>query len=230
MRREPVAGAGGKNGRPVFSDNEMIASGDEFLTVRDPARAQTRVRGSRFIARLAPVRAEPAAREFIDRIARKDHDASHHCFAYRLGLGRETVARSSDAGEPSGTAGRPILDAITSRGLTDVVVVVTRYFGGVKLGTGGLARAYRDCADRALDAAETVRKVLTREWRLRFPYPLTAEVEAVLERHGARTVDRRYGEEIALTVAVRRGRAAALREALLEAGRGRIEVEEGITG
>jgi len=200
---------------------------DEFLTVKDPARAETRVRGSRFIARLAPVRTEPEAQEFVHRIARKDHDASHHCYAYRLGTGREEVIRSSDAGEPSGTAGRPILESIAARGLTDVVVVVTRYFGGVKLGTGGLGRAYRECAGKALDAAGTARKVLTHEWRLRFPYPLTGEVGAVLERHGARVVDQRYGREVAWTVTVRQGRAAALREALEAAGRGRIEAEDG---
>jgi len=200
---------------------------DEFSTVKSPARAETRVRGSRFIARLAQVRTEPAAREFIDRIARQDHDASHHCYAYRLGLGRETVARSSDAGEPSGTAGRPILESITSRGLSDVVVVVTRYFGGVRLGTGGLGRAYRECAGKALDAADTVRKVLTHEWRLRFPYPLAGEVGAVLQRYLARIVDQQYGEEVVLTVTVRQGRAEALREALREAGRGLIEVEDG---
>jgi len=215
---------------PAPAGRRMVNPTDEFLTVKGPGRAETRVRGSRFIARLAPVRVEPAAQEFIHRIARQDHDASHHCYAYRLGFGREEVVRSSDAGEPSGTAGRPILESITTRGLTDVVVVVTRYFGGVKLGTGGLGRAYRECAGKVLDAAETVQKVLTQEWSLRFDYPLTGEVGAVLERHGARVVDQQFGEEVALTVTVRRGRAAVLREALIAAGRGRIEVEEGSTG
>jgi uncharacterized YigZ family protein len=200
---------------------------DEFLTVRDPARAETRVRGSRFIARLMPVRTKPAAEEFIGRITRQDHDASHHPYAYRLGTGRGEAVRSSDAGEPSGTAGRPILESITARGLTDVVVVVTRYFGGIKLGTGGLGRAYRECAGKALDAAGTARKILTREWILRFPYPLTGEVGAVLERHSASVVDQRYGQEVAWTVTVRQSRAAALRMALENAGRGRIEVEDG---
>ena len=107
-----------------------------------------------------------------------------------------------------------------------MVVVVTRYFGGVKLGTGGLGRAYRECAGKALDAAGTVRKILTHEWRLRFPYALSGEVDAILQRHQARIAGQRYGEEVALTVTVRRGRAAALREALLAAGRGRIEVAD----
>jgi uncharacterized YigZ family protein len=205
----------------------MVAAEDEYLTVKGPGRAEIRVQGSRFIARLAPVRTEPSAQEFIERIGRQDHDASHHCYAYRLGVGPGAVARSSDAGEPSGTAGRPILESITSRGLTDVAVVVTRYFGGVKLGTGGLGRAYRECAGKVLDEAETVRKVLTRELRLRFPYRLTREVGAVIDHHQARVVDQRYGEEVALTVSVRLGRAAALEEALRVGGRGLIEVEAG---
>ena len=205
----------------------MVSPEDEFLTVKGPGRVETRVKGSRFIARLEPVSSESSAQEFIGRIARQDHDASHHCYAYRLGVGQEEVARSSDAGEPSGTAGRPILESIASRGLTDVVVVVTRYFGGVKLGTGGLGRAYRDCAGKALDAAGPVRKVLTDRFRLRFPYPLTGEVGAVIDRHKGRIVEQQYGAEVALTVSVRRGRAAALREALQAAGRGRIAVEDG---
>lgn len=202
-----------------------MRASDEYLTVKDSGGAETRVKGSRFIAALAPARTEEAAREFVQQIARHHHDASHHCFAYRTGHGREAIARCSDAGEPSGTAGRPILEAITAAGLTDTVVVVTRYFGGVKLGTGGLARAYRECAGKVLDSVEPVRKVLTRRCRLRFPYELSREVGMIIDQHRARILDQEYGEDVAFSVAVRRSEAGALLEALQAAGRGRIEAE-----
>ncbi len=202
-----------------------MGASDEYLTVKGSGGAETRVKGSRFIASFAPAGTEEAAREFVRQIARRYHDASHHCFAYRAGHGRELMARCSDAGEPSGTAGRPILEAIMAAGLSDVVVVVTRYFGGVKLGTGGLARAYRECAGKALDSVEPARKVLTRRCRLRFPYELTREVGMIIDQHRVGILDQEYGEDVALSVAVRRSEAEALKEALRTAGRGRIEVE-----
>jgi uncharacterized YigZ family protein len=200
---------------------------DEYLTAKGPGQAESKVRGSRFIATLAPVRTEDAARGFVQGIVRRYHDASHHPFAYRVGLGQDAVARCSDAGEPSGTAGRPILEAIAGSGLTDVVVVVTRYFGGVKLGTGGLARAYRQCAARALNSAESVRKVLAREVCLRFPYELTRNVRKIVAQHQARIVGQEYGEETRLAVAVPESKFDALREALQVVGRGRIVLESG---
>jgi putative IMPACT (imprinted ancient) family translation regulator len=131
-----------------------------------------------------------------------------------VGLGQEAVIRSSDAGEPSGTAGRPILDAILKRDLTDVAVVVTRYFGGTKLGTGGLARAYRDCAGRAIDAAGSARKVLTVKYNLMFPYNLTKDVLRVIDKHGARIVDEEYDQQVRLTATIRQSRAEMFREEL----------------
>lgn len=115
--------------------------------------AEIRERASRFLGFVFPVSdAEKAARE-IAQLKREYHDATHVAFAWKIGSGDSAAARSSDAGEPSGTAGKPIAAAIKSAGVTDVTVAVVRYFGGTKLGTGGLARAYREAAARALDDA-----------------------------------------------------------------------------
>jgi uncharacterized YigZ family protein len=198
---------------------------DEYFTVRYSCQVEIRVKGSRFIALLAPVGTEKEAKDFLQRIARRYHDASHQCFAYRVGAGQSAVVRFSDAGEPSGTAGRPILESIMGRNLSDVVVVVVRYFGGIKLGTGGLARAYRECAGRALDGATRVGKVLTREFELRFPYELTTEIDGVARRHDVQIVAKDYGQDVFWKVVVRRNRAQTFTEKIKNVGKGRVDIE-----
>lgn len=126
-----------------------------FLTIASPASAELEVRRSRFLCDVAPVPTEDAAREVIDRVRARSRDARHHCTAFVLGVDGAT-RRSNDDGEPSGTAGAPMLDVLTGRGLTQVVAVVTRWFGGTLLGTGGLIRAYGDAVSAALDVATTV--------------------------------------------------------------------------
>src|SRR5690606_11612852 len=126
--------------------------GDTYRVVAGTARAELREKGSRFIAEVFPVETEEEAAAAIEAVRRREHAATHHCTAYRLGPEGE-LFRASDDGEPSGTAGLPILRQIEARGLTNTLVVVTRYFGGTKLGRGGLIRAYGEAAARALDLA-----------------------------------------------------------------------------
>jgi uncharacterized YigZ family protein len=123
-----------------------------YLTLASPAGAEIEVRRSRFVCDVAPASSEEAARAFIDRVRVHSRDARHHCTAYVLGTDG-TTQRSNDDGEPSGTAGAPMLDVLRGRGLTDVVAVVTRWFGGTLLGTGGLIRAYGEAVSAALDRA-----------------------------------------------------------------------------
>ncbi|MEX0599035.1 MAG: YigZ family protein, partial [Rhodothermales bacterium] len=132
---------------------------DAYKSIRGPAAAEMKVRGSRFIGEAIPVRDEEEAALRIDEVKRREHAATHHCTAYRLGPEGD-VFRYNDDGEPGGTAGPPILRQIESRDLTDILVVVTRYFGGTQLGTGGLARAYGEAAEQALEAADVVTHVI----------------------------------------------------------------------
>lgn len=131
---------------------------DEFWTIAEPGTAQTRVLGSRFSATAFPCTDEFVLQEFLERVKRKHYDASHHCWAMILRCESEPSEKCSDAGEPKGTAGLPILNEIRSRNLLDCAVVVTRWFGGTKLGTGGLVRSYGECAAFALDSAQKVRR------------------------------------------------------------------------
>lgn len=118
-----------------------------YTTLSGPAEAEVGAKRSRFLAHLAPAADEEAARAVIEAARRAHHDARHHCSAFVLGPDRRTE-RSNDDGEPAGTAGSPMLDVLRGSGLTDVVAVVTRWFGGTLLGTGGLIRAYSDAVTR----------------------------------------------------------------------------------
>ena len=128
-------------------------SADERAIPAREGRGEVRERASRFLAFAFPVSDPDEAAQAVGRLKRQYHDATHVAFAWRIGSGDTAARRSSDAGEPSGTAGRPIAAAIESAGICDVLVAVVRYFGGTKLGTGGLSRAYRAAAGRALEAA-----------------------------------------------------------------------------
>jgi len=141
---------------------EKIKEIDKYITLSKPHRSETKVKGSKFIASATNVSDKTSAIEFLETIRGEYFDATHNCFAYRIGYdGMEY--RASDDGEPKGSAGKPILFSITKFNLSDVIVVVTRYFGGAKLGVGGLARAYSEAADLVLSGCEfkTIHRTLT---------------------------------------------------------------------
>ena len=137
------------------------------------------VNRSRFLADLFPVQSEQEAQERIAEVKKRYYDARHHCYAFRIGTDGRT-ARSSDDGEPSGTAGMPILHVLTGRDVTNVLIVVTRYFGGILLGTGGLVRAYGGAASGVLDQAGTVRMEPCECYRMDLSYSAWAELERKL--------------------------------------------------
>jgi len=186
------------------------------LTISKPCRYEREIKKSRFIATAAPVESPARAMDFIERTG--ELQATHNCWAYRIG----NDYRFSDDGEPAGTAGRPILGAIEKQGLDRVAVVVTRYFGGTKLGAGGLARAYLGTA------AECLRSAAKREVRdkatVRFEadFDATGAVHAAVERIGARIIRERYTDSgIDAEIQVDENSVESLKEALLQATRGK---------
>lgn len=181
-------------------------AGDTYRTLAAPSRAETKVKGSRFLAEAFPVESGVAAEEKITEVRRREHKATHHCTAYRTGPRGQTF-RYDDDGEPSGTAGPPILKQIDGHGLTNTLVVVTRYFGGTKLGTGGLVSAYGGAASDALEAARLCTRVLRVPLRLRFAYDDTAPATRVIEQFEAAVLEAQYTAETELTVGVRRSEA-----------------------
>ncbi|MEE1021938.1 MAG: YigZ family protein [Muribaculaceae bacterium] len=156
---------------------------DIYLTVASEGKDIYKEKMSKFIGFAIPVSDADEAKAEIKRIQNEYHDARHVCWAYMIGADR-TQWQLNDNGEPSGTAGKPILGQINSAGVSDVVVVVVRYFGGIKLGTPGLTAAYREAARLAIAAAGTVERQLTRMLEITFPYPSTNEVMKVAKQPG----------------------------------------------
>lgn len=196
---------------------------DEVRTVTRLHRAEIdRVKGSRFVAEVAPAADEAAALAVVAAARARSPDASHHCWACRLEDGRE---RADDDGEPRDTGGAPILRHLQGADLADVVVVVTRWFGGTKLGRGGLVRAYGAATAAVLDAAPVaVRPVLVRV-AFEHDYGLSGVVEGVVAAHEVTVLASDYGAAVRLEVAVPRRQADAFVDALRDATAGRVEAE-----
>lgn len=169
---------------------------DSFLTIARTAETELKVQRSRFLSLAFPIENESDARTRLEETERRYHDARHVCFGYKLGVGSGALTRKSDAGEPSGTAGEPLLGAILKLELTNVVVIVVRYFGGIKLGTGGLARAYGRAASMVLEQAGTRRVDQGREFLLRFSYAREKSIRRLLESRDGKLVDQQYGQEV----------------------------------
>lgn len=169
---------------------------ETFITLAAEMRHEPdKIKGSRFIASLSPVPDEAAAAAFCVQVAREFPDARHHCFAWRIGAGGEQF-RSSDDGEPSGSAGRPILMQLEGHELTNLCCVVTRYFGGTKLGVGGLMRAYGGAAGKACDRAQLKDVIITELLSIEHPYSLSGPVSGLLSAHGLEPIEASYSETV----------------------------------
>jgi uncharacterized YigZ family protein len=186
-----------------------------------------KTKGSRHIANLFPVQDAPAIEAALASVRARMSDANHHAFAWRLGRGDQDF-RYSDDGEPSGSAGRPILQQLDGCELTDVLAVVTRYFGGTKLGTGGLVRAYGGAVRAALEVADVVEVVPQATVRIRHAYEDSGAVAGVLSRFELQPLRSDYATDVTTEVAVAQARAAELARALLDAtaARARVEVHD----
>lgn len=178
---------------------------------------------SRFIASLAPAFSVEAARAFIARVREEYPDATHHVPVYLVGGGESVIEHCSDAGEPAGTAGRPALAVLRGSGLGDVAVVITRYFGGTKLGTGGLVRAYSEAMRTVVEAAPRAQKVLAHTVMLELPYRLLERLRLVVKAQGGKILDEAFGEQVTLTMRFPVGHLDAFQQALSELSNGALQ-------
>ena len=175
---------------------------DSYLSVSAPAEGLFKDNGSRFISLAYPVESEEEVKDIVADLKKKYHDARHHCYAYRLGYLGDRF-RANDDGEPSGSAGRPILGQIDSRGLSDTLVVVVRYFGGIKLGIPGLIRAYKTSTADALDKAGSVGKIAGKWFNVNFGYDEMNKVMKVLKDMDLKQKDQDFGTTCSLKSWVR---------------------------
>ena len=180
---------------------------------------------SRFIASAVPVKTEEEALEFIASVRKKYWDARHNCYAYIIGEHGETM-RSSDDGEPSGTAGKPILEILLAENLTDTAVVVTRYFGGILLGTGGLVRAYSSAAHEALSASVIIEKKHGIRCLIRTNYTDLGKVQYHLAQNGIPVLETNYTDDVSFEVIMPDEKKKQVLSVLTEATAGRTDITE----
>lgn len=184
-------------------EEEVTASlSDTYKTIAAPSEGLYKEKGSKFLAFAYPVQTELKIKEHLEALRKQYYDARHHCYAYVLGP-RQEVYRANDDGEPSATAGRPIHGQILSQGLTDVLVVVVRYFGGTKLGTSGLINAYKTATLDALQQAEVIEKIVMQRYRVRFPYEKMNQVMRIVKDLQLQVVEQQSDMQCVLVLAVR---------------------------
>lgn len=192
-------------------------TGDQYLTLAAPVSAELKVKGSRFIAHVFPVSNRKDAGLIYEKLRRKYHDATHNCFAWRLDA---DSFRYSDDGEPSGTAGKPILQAIDGYKLLEVICIITRYFGGVKLGTGRLTRAYFEAATTALQKSLPKIMTHTHRYHLNCKFESESTIRRLVNEMQGNLIQADYAEQLTLTVDIPRNQCELFENQLGEATAG----------
>lgn len=217
-RQEP-----GKRKERMERENRMEKAAEYRVLLRE-CSGEIEEKKSRFICAVRPVHSEKEAADFIEETKKKYWDARHTCSAFVLGS-RQEVTRCSDDGEPGGTAGRPMLEVLLGEGLCDVAAVVTRYFGGTLLGTGGLVRAYSGAVKEALKSAETGMMRYGLKLRIGTDYNGVGKLQYLFGKRGIRS-EAEYGEEVSFTLTVPAGEAEAVKKEVTEATNGKAAIEE----
>ncbi len=196
-----------------------------YLVPAAETRTEIRVVNSRFISTAAPAFSVEEAKTFVAKIKTEFSDATHNVPAYIIGYGASTTAHCQDDGEPSGTAGRPMLSVLRGSNLGDVVVVVTRYFGGTKLGKGGLVRAYSDAVREVLRVLPLAEKVPTHTVMLSVPYPYFERIRLLIAKHHGQTLDEDFAGDVTVTAQFAIERFEAFQNAVVEMSHGTMRAE-----
>jgi uncharacterized YigZ family protein len=186
---------------------------DLYKTIKEKAEGTYSEKRSKFLAFAIPVSTVDEVKQLVAEYQKKYYDARHVCYAYMLGAER-TEFRTNDNGEPSGTAGKPILGQINSNELTNILIIVVRYFGGIKLGTSGLIIAYRMAAAEAINAAEIIEKTVDEDVTFMFEYPLMNDVMKVVKDLEPEIVSQQFDMDCQMTLRIRKGEMERLKERL----------------
>ena len=198
----------------------------EYRTVYEGGEEEIVEKKSRFIAAVKPVSAEDEALAFIESVRKRHWNATHNCYAYVIGE-RSELARCSDDGEPNGTAGKPMLDVLQGEELRNTAVVVTRYFGGTLLGTGGLVRAYAQAVKAGLASSVIITKIRGVKLRIGTDYTGLGKIQYILGQKGLKILDSEYADNVKLEVLVPEDAVEAVRSDITEGSSGQASMEEG---
>lgn len=197
---------------------------EEYKTIADKATASFIEKKSEFIGNIAPVKTEEEAVAFIEEIRKQHRKATHNCYAYILR--NNNIGRHSDDGEPSGTAGAPMFEVLKKEGLSDICCVVTRYFGGILLGAGGLVRAYGNGVKIAVDAAKIKLIKTARRLNITIDYSLYGKIGALLSQYDVRVQGEDFGADVSLTLCIRNESAEEFKEKLTDLCFGRVDIRD----
>jgi uncharacterized YigZ family protein len=198
---------------------------DTYKTLAASAEGTYTEKRSKFLAFALPVRTVDEVKQLVDAYQKKYYDARHVCYAYMLGAERKDF-RANDNGEPSGTAGKPILGQINSNELTNVLIIVVRYFGGIKLGTGGLIVAYRAAAAEALANAEFVERTVDEDVTVSFEYPFMNDVMRIVKEEEPAIVSQSYDMDCLMTLRIRQSKMERMKERLRKVETARLIEDE----
>lgn len=198
---------------------------DSYCTIYSKGEGEITEKKSRFIAQIFPVSSEEEAFGYLEAVRKKYWDARHHCWAYIIGRNPGSE-RMSDDGEPAGTAGKPILEVLRGKGLTDVFLVVTRYFGGTLLGTGGLVRAYSAASSECLAHTEIITRIKGAEYRIETDYTGAGKIQYILGKKKITVLDSTYTDKVEFTVLVPQGGEEDIKKEIMEATCGQALTEE----
>ena len=188
---------------------------DIYHTIKAPAEGLYKEKGSKFLAFAYPVKSIDEVKSHLEQLRKDYFDARHHCYAYILGPNKDAW-RANDDGEPSGTGGRPIYGQLLSADLTDTLIVVVRYFGGILLGASGLANAYKTAARDAINNAEIIEKTINARYRLHFEYALMNDVMRVIKDYDLTPQEQDFNLDCRLTVEVRQSQSVRLYDTLVK--------------
>lgn len=195
---------------------------DTYRTIKGPSEGLYKEKGSKFLAFAFPVRTLDEVKSHLERLRKEYFDARHHCYAYTIGPSKEAW-RANDDGEPSGTGGRPIYGQLLSADLTDTLVVVVRYFGGILLGASGLANAYKTAARDAIEHAEIIEKTIDIRYRLHFEYALMNDVMRIIKEFNLTPLNQDFNLDCRLEVEVRQSQSVRFSDAIINLRAVKIE-------
>jgi uncharacterized YigZ family protein len=198
---------------------------DSYHTIARASSVEIKVKASRFIGESFLITSTAEAIERWHAVRRREHAATHHCYAYVTGLATDTQFKYSDDGEPSGTAGKPIYDVICGHDVTNTLVVVTRYFGGTKLGTGGLVRAYGDAAQQCLQTSGRREHFLTDSLRITIEFPLYDRLVRLMQRYEAKAIETDYSDVVDCLLTIRQSRTDKFRNELIGLSGGKAIID-----
>ena len=201
----------------------------QYFQITKAVQHQVKIKASRFLLDMHPIQSEAEAKAILESVRKREYNANHHCYAWRLGIGDDEIWRSNDDGEPAGTAGKPIYQVLEGANITNVMAIVTRYFGGVKLGKGGLIRAYSGVVQEALPLLHKQAYIPRAHLSITCDFELSSLVYRLIESYAAEIESQDYSNGIMIQIAIRKSVADKFSWELHEASNGKIMAKQAVS-